>query len=121
MKKVSPPISISIQAACLTPDFTGADLANLVNEAALVATRRNADAVTIDDFTAAVERIVAGLAKRSRVLSPREREIIAHHEMGHALVAMALPRTHPYKRSRSSLGVSLRSATPFSDPLRTGF
>jgi cell division protease FtsH len=79
--------------AGLTPGFTGADLANLVNEAALVATRRRAEAVTMDDFTAAIERIVAGLEKRNRLLNPREREIVAHHEMGHALVAAALPGT----------------------------
>jgi cell division protease FtsH len=79
--------------AALTPGFTGADIANLVNEATLVATRRGADAVTLDDFTAAVERIVAGLEKKSRILNPREREIVAHHEMGHALVALALPGT----------------------------
>ena len=81
--------------AALTPGFTGADIANLVNEATLVATRRGADAVTLDDFTAAVERIVAGLEKKSRILNPREREIVAHHEMGHALVALALPGTDP--------------------------
>ena len=81
--------------AALTPGFTGADLANLVNEATLVATRRGADAVTLDDFTVAVERIVAGLEKKSRILNPKEREIVAHHEMGHALVALALPGTDP--------------------------
>jgi len=81
--------------AALTPGFTGADLANLVNEAALIATRRSADAVALDDFTAAVERIVAGLEKKTRILNAREREIVAHHEMGHALVALALPGTDP--------------------------
>jgi len=81
--------------AALTPGFTGADLANLVNEATLVATRRDADAVALDDFTAAVERIVAGLEKRSRILNRREREVVAHHEMGHALVALSLPGTDP--------------------------
>jgi cell division protease FtsH len=81
--------------AGLTPGFTGADLANLVNEATLVATRRNADAVTLGDFTVAVERIVAGLEKKSRILSRKEREVVAHHEMGHALVALALPGTDP--------------------------
>ena len=81
--------------AALTPGFSGADLANLVNEAAVVATRRNADAVAMDDFTAAVERIVAGLEKKNRLLNPREREVVAHHEMGHALVAMSLPGTDP--------------------------
>src|SRR5207247_6972679 len=77
------------------PGFTGADLANLVNEATLVATRRGADAVALSDFTMAVERIVAGLEKKSRILNSREREIVAHHEMGHALVALALPGTDP--------------------------
>ncbi|HEX8009774.1 MAG TPA: ATP-dependent zinc metalloprotease FtsH [Casimicrobiaceae bacterium] len=81
--------------AGLTPGFTGADLANLVNEATLVATRRGADAVALEDFTAAVERIVAGLEKKSRILNPKEREVVAHHEMGHALVALALPGTDP--------------------------
>ena len=78
------------------PGFSGADLANLVNEAALVATRRNAEAVTLDDFTEAVERIVAGLEKKNRLLSTsRSGEIVAYHEMGHALVALALPGADP--------------------------
>ncbi|MHA1109087.1 MAG: ATP-dependent zinc metalloprotease FtsH, partial [Alphaproteobacteria bacterium] len=81
--------------AGLTPGFTGADLANLVNEAALLATRRGGDEVCMDDFTAAVERIVAGLEKRSRLLNPHEREVVAYHEMGHALVAMSLPGVDP--------------------------
>jgi cell division protease FtsH len=79
------------KVAALTPGFTGADLANLANEAALLATRRGADAVSMSDFTNAVERMVAGLEKRNRLLNPREREIVAHHEMGHALVAFSLP------------------------------
>ena len=83
------------QIAGLTPGFTGADLANLVNEAAIVATRRNGDAVTLDDFTVAIERIVAGLEKRSRILSPEERRRVAYHEMGHALVAATLPGVDP--------------------------
>jgi cell division protease FtsH len=81
------------KVAALTPGFTGADLANLVNEAALVATRRRATAITMNDFTAAVERIVAGLEKKSRVLNPKERHVVAYHEMGHALTAMSLPGT----------------------------
>jgi cell division protease FtsH len=81
--------------AALTPGFTGADLANLVNEAALLATRRNASEVTMADFNNAVERIVAGLEKRNRRLILKEREIVAHHEMGHALVALSLPGTDP--------------------------
>jgi len=83
------------KVAALTPGFTGADLANLVNEAALLATRRGADAVTMADFNNAIERIVAGLEKRNRLLNPKEREIVAYHEMGHALVAMALPGADP--------------------------
>jgi cell division protease FtsH len=81
--------------AALTPGFAGADLANLVNEAALLATRRGADAVAMADFTAAVERIVAGLERHQRVLGAKERHTVAVHEMGHALVAMALPGTDP--------------------------
>jgi cell division protease FtsH len=79
--------------ASLTPGFTGADLANLVNEAALVATRRSAVAVELPDFTVAVERIVAGLEKRNRLLNAVERRIVAFHEMGHALVGLSLPGT----------------------------
>jgi cell division protease FtsH len=83
------------QVAELTPGFTGADLANLVNEAALLATRRGAESVHLSDFTAAVERIVAGLEKKNRLLIPKEREIVAYHELGHAIVAMALPGQDP--------------------------
>ncbi len=81
--------------AALTPGFSGADLANLVNEAALFATRRGAEAVTLNDFTAAIERIVAGLEKKNRLLNPAERKVVAYHEMGHALVAMSLPGVDP--------------------------
>ncbi|HXP30889.1 MAG TPA: ATP-dependent zinc metalloprotease FtsH [Stellaceae bacterium] len=92
LKKIRLARDVSADAiAGLTPGFTGADLANLVNEAALVATRRKADEVTMADFTAAVERIVAGLEKKNRLLNPHERETVAYHEMGHALVALSLP------------------------------
>ena len=79
----------------LTPGMTGADLANLVNEAALLATRRGANEVAMSDVNEAIERVIAGLARRSRVLGPRERELVAYHEMGHALVAMSLPGADP--------------------------
>ena len=99
LKKIQAADDLDVDAvAALTPGFTGADLANLVNEAALVATRRGANATTLEDFTQAIERLVAGLEKKSRILNPREREIVAHHEMGHALVAMALPRTDPIQK-----------------------
>ena len=87
---LAPDLSLD-EVAALTPGFSGADLANLVNEAALVATRRQAPCVTLGDFTAAIERIVAGLEKRNRLLNPAERRTVAHHEIGHALVAMSLP------------------------------
>ena len=94
LKKVTTAADFKVdEIAALTPGFTGADLANLVNEAAVLATRRGADEISLEDFTNAVERIVAGLEKRNRLLNPREREVVAYHEMGHALVAMSLPGT----------------------------
>ena len=95
--KLTPGVSVD-EIAALTPGFTGADLANFVNEAALLATRRGASAVTLADFTQAIERIVAGLEKRNRLLIPEERDVVAHHEMGHALVAMSLPRVDPVEK-----------------------
>jgi cell division protease FtsH len=88
--RLGPDVSAE-EVASLTPGFTGADLATLVNEAALLATRRNSENVVSADFTAAIERIIAGLEKKNRILSPKEREIVAYHEMGHALVASVLP------------------------------
>jgi cell division protease FtsH len=105
------------KVADLTPGFTGAELANLCNEAALAATRRNGDAVTLEDFTVAIERIVAGLEKKNRVLSVKEREVVAHHEMGHALVAMALPGSDPVHkvsiipRGVAALGYTIQRPT----------
>jgi cell division protease FtsH len=96
MKKVQLDPGVDVEAvAALTPGFTGADLANLVNEAALLATRRSASAVAMTDFNNAVERMVAGLEKRNRLLNPKEREIVAYHEMGHALIALSLPGVDP--------------------------
>ncbi len=83
------------QVAALTPGFTGADLENLVNEAALAATRRGASSIALIDFNAGIERIVAGLERRNRLLNPREREIVAYHEMGHAIVAAAISGSDP--------------------------
>jgi cell division protease FtsH len=84
--------------AALTTGFTGADLANLINEAAIAATRRNAQEVSFDDFTVAIERIVAGIEKKSRVLGPEERRRVAYHEMGHALVAANLAGVDPVQK-----------------------
>lgn len=105
------------QIAGLTSGFTGADLANLVNEAAIVATRRNAESVSMDDITQAIERIVAGSEHRSRILLPHEREVVAYHEMGHALVAAAVPGMDPVHkvsiipRSIGALGYTLQRPT----------
>jgi len=99
MRKIRLAPAVSVEAiAALTPGFSGADLANLVNEAALLATRRSGDAVTLEDFTQAIERIVAGLEKRNRILNVHERDVVAHHEMGHALVAMSLPGVDPVQK-----------------------
>ena len=101
----------------LTPGFTGADLANLVNEATLLATRRKAEAVSMEDFNSAIERIIAGLEKRNRLLNPKEREVVAYHEMGHALVAMALPGVDPVHkvsiipRGLGALGYTIQRPT----------
>jgi len=76
-----------------TPGMAGADLANIVNEAALLAARKGKDAVEMSDLDEAIDRVVAGLERKSRVLSEKERDIVAHHEIGHALVASALSST----------------------------
>jgi cell division protease FtsH len=103
--------------AAMTPGFSGADLANLINEAALLATRRDADAVGQADFNEAIERLIAGLEKKNRVLSETERRIVAHHELGHALVALGLPGTDPVHkisiipRGVAALGYTLQRPT----------
>ncbi|MCB8839898.1 ATP-dependent zinc metalloprotease FtsH [Aurantimonas sp. VKM B-3413] len=99
VKKIALAPEVDLAAvAALTTGFTGADLANLVNEAAIAATRRDADRVTFADFTAAIERIVAGIEKKSRILRPAERRRVAYHEMGHALVAAGLPGVDPVQK-----------------------
>jgi len=105
------------QIAAITPGFTGADLANLVNEAAIFATRRSGDAVSMDDFTAAVERIIAGAERRSRLITPGERKRVAYHELGHALVAASIPGADPIHkvsiipRAIGSLGYTMQRPT----------
>lgn len=113
---IAPGVSTD-EIAAITPGFTGADLANLVKEAAIVATRRGADKVTMDDFTNAVERIVAGSERKSRLLKPQERERVAFHEMGHALVAVATRSADPVHkvsiipRSIGALGFTMQRPT----------
>ncbi len=114
--KLAPSVALD-EVAALTPGFSGAELANLVNEAALAATRRKADEVTLADFTVAVERLVAGLEKKNRLLAPAEREAVAFHEMGHALVALAQPGSDPVHkvsiipRGIGALGYTLQRPT----------
>lgn len=114
------------EVAGLTPGFTGADLANLINEAAIVATRRGATTVAMEDFVAAVERIIAGSERRSRILNAEERERVAYHEMGHALVAASLKRADPVQkvsiipRSIGALGYTLQRPTEDRFLITTG-
>jgi cell division protease FtsH len=84
--------------AAMTPGFVGADLANLINEAALIAARRDREEVTMADFQEAADRIIGGIEKRNRVMNPKEKEIVAYHESGHALVAMVLTNTDPVSK-----------------------
>ena len=90
-----------------TPGFTGADLANLINEAAILAARRNKKKVEMDEFNEAVDRVIAGPERKSRVISPKEKKIIAYHESGHTLVGWYLPNAdNPYKVSIVSRGMA---------------
>jgi len=95
--KLAPDVNLQTLAA-RTPGMVGSDLANIVNEAALLAARKNRSAVTMSDFEEAIDRVVAGLEKRNRLMNPREKEIVAYHETGHALVAEALPNVDPVHR-----------------------
>lgn len=81
--------------AAKTPGFVGADLANLINEAALLASRKEKDAVEMADFDAAIDRIIGGLEKKNRVINPQEKETVAYHEAGHALIAMFRKHADP--------------------------
>ena len=114
--KLSPDFDME-RAARITPGFSGADLANVMNEAALLASRRQAEAVTIADFEAAIERVVAGLEKKSRIMNEQERTAVAYHESGHALVAELLPHADPVAkvsivpRGRGALGYTMQMPT----------
>jgi cell division protease FtsH len=86
------------RVAALTPGFVGADLANLVNEAALLSARQNKDAVEMRDFQEAIDRVVGGLEKKNRMINAKEKRIVAYHESGHALVAMSVPTADPVNK-----------------------
>ena len=114
--KLDPAFDID-RAARITAGFSGADLENAVNESALVAARRNATGVTMDDFEAAIERVVAGSEKKSRVMNEQERTTVAYHEAGHALVAELVPHGEPVSKisivphSRGALGYTMQMPT----------
>jgi cell division protease FtsH len=114
--QVEPNIDVAILAG-MTPGMVGADLANLVNEAALLAVRRNKKKVGMPELTEAVERVVAGLEKKNRLINPKERTIVAYHEMGHAIVAASLPGTDPVQkisiipRGIAALGYTMQTPT----------
>jgi cell division protease FtsH len=95
--KLSPSVDLAVIAA-KTPGFVGADLANIVNEAALLAAREGKDAVEMADFDEAIERVVAGLQKKTRVMSAKEKKTVAYHECGHALVAELVPGADPVSK-----------------------
>lgn len=116
--KISADLDVKLLAS-QTPGFAGADLANMCNEAALLAARRNKESVEMIDFQDAVERVVAGLEKKNKIISPNEREIVAYHESGHAIVGWYLEHTDPVMkvsivpRGFAALGYTLQ--TPIED------
>ena len=106
-KPLDPSLSLEVLAK-QTPGFTGADLANLVNEAAILAARRNKKTIGLDEMEEAVDRVIAGPERKSRIISPKEKEITAYHEGGHALVGRLLPHADPVHKisivARGSMG-----------------
>lgn len=116
--KLSDDIDLKLLAS-QTPGFAGAELANLCNEAALMAARRGKEEVEMEDFQDSIERVIAGLEKKNKLISPREREIVAYHEAGHAIVGWYLEHTDPVlkvsivPRGLAALGYTLQ--TPLED------
>jgi len=114
--KVSQDVDLAVLAS-MTSGMVGADLANLVNEAALLAVRRKKKTAGMAEFEEAVERVIAGLEKKNRLINPRERQIVAYHEMGHAIVALSLPGTDPVQkisiipRGIAALGYTMQTPT----------
>ena len=118
LKKVKTGNDLDVEAlAAMTPGMVGADLANLINEAALLAVRRKRKSVGMSEFEEAVERVLAGLEKKNRLINRKEREIVAYHELGHAIVALSLPGTDPVQkisiipRGIAALGYTLQVPT----------
>jgi cell division protease FtsH len=115
---LDPSVDLHLLAA-RTPGFTGADLANVVNEAALLAARREKDAVTMEELEEAIDRTVAGLERKSRVMSEKEKERVAVHEMGHALVALTAPTADPVHRvsiiPRGAAALGMTMQRPLED------
>jgi cell division protease FtsH len=114
--KVSEDVDLAVLAG-MTSGMVGADLANLVNEAALLAVRRKKKSAGMAEFEEAVERVIAGLEKKNRLINPKERQIVAYHEMGHAIVALSLPGTDPVQkisiipRGIAALGYTMQTPT----------
>ncbi|NTW66496.1 MAG: ATP-dependent zinc metalloprotease FtsH, partial [Nitrospirae bacterium] len=114
--KLSKDVDLKVIAA-RTPGFVGADLANMVNEAALLAARKNKTEVEMTDFEAAIDRLIAGLEKKRRVMNKKEKDIVAYHECGHTIVAELLPTTDPVhrvsivQRGITALGYTLQLPT----------
>jgi cell division protease FtsH len=114
--KLSPEVDLKIIAS-RTPGFVGADLANIVNEAALLAARKNKEFVEMTDIEEAIDRVIAGLEKKRRLMSKKEKEIVAFHESGHAIIASLLPNADPVRRISiiprgiSALGYTLQLPT----------
>ncbi|MDP9296948.1 MAG: AAA family ATPase, partial [Actinomycetota bacterium] len=115
---LDPTVDLKVIAA-RTPGFTGADLANVVNEAALLAARREKNSVTLAELEEAIDRGVGGIERKSRVMSDKEREIVAKHEMGHALVALAMPTADPVHRvtiiPRGAAALGMTMQRPLED------
>jgi cell division protease FtsH len=118
LKKVTVDSDVDVEKiAAMTSGMVGADLENLINEATLLTARRNKERVGMSEFTEAVERIIAGLEKKNRLINPMEKEIVAYHELGHAIVAMSLPGTDPVQkvtiipRGIAALGYTMQAPT----------
>jgi cell division protease FtsH len=118
LKKIIKAKDVDVEAlAGMTPGMVGADLANLINEAALLAVRRKKKSVGMSEFEEAVERVLAGLEKKNRLINKKERETVAYHELGHAIVALSLPGVDPVQkisiipRGIAALGYTLQVPT----------